>query len=261
MSFARTRMGLIAAVLALVLVGGALVVGHELHSHRIGSAAPRAGTESPAPDTARLHGLPRQERLTVDEAVARLRAMRPVTAKTSAVLPPVAHSARQEPDLYAAVFTKQLLTQDYRSSREGFLAWVQSESVSSTEPSVVALTPPSLRDRLAVASVTDASEGQAPVPSAHAWAELGRHNATTTAYVRRVITPPTWTAAVANGRVSDPGVTAREVDADLTLQTHDGRKARTRTYSVALTMNLEGPPTRDGWGFVTAVIYRAVEVD
>jgi hypothetical protein len=30
---------------------------------------------------------------------------------------------------------------------------------------------------------------------------------------------------------------------------------------VALTMNVEGPPARDGYGFVTAVTYRVVEAD
>ena len=260
MSFTRTRLGLIVAVLAVALVVGTLVLGHRLRSHRTDAATSQAGTESPARGSARLP-LPRQERRTVDAAVARLRAMRPVTARTSSAHPPVAHSARHEPDLYAADFTSQLLTQNYRSSRAALLAWVQSESASSAEPSVVALTPPNLRDRLAVASVTDASDGQAPIPSAQTWAALSRHHAYTTASVRRVITPPTWTAAVANGRVSDPGATAREVDADLTLHIRAAGKARTQTYSVALTMNLEGPPNRDNWGFVTAVTYRAVGVD
>ena len=261
MSFARTRWGLFAVILAATLVVGTLVLGSRPDSHRTESAAQRAGTESSARVIARLHALPHQERLTVDAAVARLRAMRPVTARTSTTYPAVAHSARQEPDLYAAAFTKRLLTQDYRSGRGSLLAWVQSESVTSNEPSVVALTPPSLRDRLAVASVADASDGQAPIPSAQTWADVGHHHAYTTVAIRRVITPPTWTTAVANGNVSDPGVTAREVDADLTLHTRDAGKARTRTYSVALTMNLEGPPTRDSWGFVTAVTYRAEEAN
>ncbi|MGN6132355.1 MAG: hypothetical protein ACTHOK_18605 [Nocardioidaceae bacterium] len=181
--------------------------------------------------------------------------------KTSSLRPPIDHKARQQPDLYAAAFARQLLTQDYGSSRAGLLAWVQSESARCTEPSVVGLTPPSLRDKMAVASLIDDSDGPAPIPSQRQWTRLAQRGGHTTATVRRVITPPTWTAAVAAGKITDPGVTAREVDADVTLHTTHAGQPAVRTYSVALTMNLEGPPARDGYGLVTAVTYRVVEAD
>ena len=138
---------------------------------------------------------------------------------------------------------------------------MQSESARSTEPSVVGLTPPALRDKMAVASLVDDSDGPAPIPSQRQWTRLAQRGGHTTVTVRRVITPPTWTAAVAAGKLTDPGVTAREVDADVTLHTTHAGQAASRTYSVALTMNLEGPPARDGYGFVTAVTYRVVEAD
>ena len=123
---------------------------------------------------------------------------------------------------------------------------------------MVRLTPPDLRDKLAVASLVDASAGPAPIPSPQTWAALGDRHGYTTVRIRRVITPPTWTAAVAAGKISDPGVTAREVDAEVTLHTTEAGRPQTTTYSVALTMNLEGPPTRDDYGFVTAVTYNVV---
>ena len=70
-----------------------------------------------------------------------MRAQIPVTPSTSARYPAVSSQARQQPDLYAAAFTAQLLTEDYRTNRDQLLAWVQSESAQSTEPFVVGLTP------------------------------------------------------------------------------------------------------------------------
>lgn len=255
--------------LALLLVGGLVaggVLALMLRRHD-GDGRPMASHDAGAVSTSRAPAygerppVSRQQRVAVNAAVARLRAMEPVEARTSAQRPSIGKQARQQPDLYATAFAEQLLTQDFRASREAFLAWVQSESVPSNEPSVVGLTPPGLRDRLAVASLADASDGPAPIPSAQVWAVLGHRHGYTTAKVRRVITPPTWTSAVAAGEISDPGVTAREVDADVTLHTTEAGRAQTQTYSVALTMNLEGPPTRDDYGFVTAVTYRAVEGD
>lgn len=258
-----TRSKLVAAILTgTVGVGAALALTERLHSEDSSSTAshPTEAVATSRPHTsAGRQRLTRQEQRTVDDAVARLRAMQPVAAGTSSEHPPIENPARQQPDLYAAAFAEQLLTQDYRSSRDALLAWVQSESVPCNEPSVVGLTPAGVRDRLAVASLVDATGGPAPIPSSQTWAALGRRHGYTAVKIRRVITPPTWTSAVAAGKISDPGATAREVDADLTLHTVDAGRAQSQTYSVALTMNLEGPPTRDDYGFVTAVTYHAVE--
>src|SRR5699024_7953532 len=125
--------------------------------------------------------------------------------------------ARAQADLYAEAFTRRLLTQDYTGSRDALLAWVQAEAVKSREPLVVGLVPQALRGRLAVATVQDEINGPAPVPTRTRWAELGRRHGHTSVHIIGVSTPMAWTHAVAAGVVSDPGATARQVDAVLTV--------------------------------------------
>lgn len=161
-----------------------------------------------------------------------------------------------QPDLYAAEFVRRLLTQDFRTARPDLLAWVQAESAQSAEPLVVGLVPPELRDRLAAYSVTDTASSPAPVPTEQEWANLAATGATQTVQVDAVRIPLAWSNAVAAGRITDPGVTGREVAATVTR--HTGSSV-TR-WSVALTLNLEGPPTRATWGFVTTVTYRVVQI-
>ena len=168
--------------------------------------------------------------------------------------------ARLQPDLYAAAFVHELLTQDYRTSRDQLLAWVQSESAQSTEPLVVGLTPVELRDRMALSSVLNGINGFGPVPSQSGWAELARRQGHTTVQIQRVIEPVPWASAVAGGQITDPGVTARQVDADVTLHTTDRGKVTAEHYSVALVVNLEGPPVRAGYGFVAAITYNVAAV-
>jgi hypothetical protein len=184
-----------------------------------------------------------------------MRAEVPVAPATSAQYRAVSSQARQQPDLYAAAFTRELLTQDYRTSRDDLLAWVQSESAQSTEPLVVGLTPVGLRGRLALWSVQDDTGSPAIVPSRSAWAALAERRGYTTVQIQRVTEPVSWADAVAGGEITDPGVTAREVDAEVTLHTTDHGQATTTASSVALTIQLEGPPVRSGYGFVVAAIY------
>jgi len=162
----------------------------------------------------------------------------------------------QQPDLYAAAFARRLLTQDYQTPRADLLAWVQAESAQSTEPLVVGLVPSELRDRFAVYSVTDATSGPAPIPSEDDWRGLATRNAATTAVIDRVIEPQSWSNAVDAGRIQDPGVTARQVHATVTRSVGTD----TTTYSVEVTINLEGPPSRAGWGFVTLLTYTSIPV-
>jgi hypothetical protein len=239
------------------------LVNHQPEAVEGDTTTSSARSDHPAlrPSGAQQQPVSGQQRSAADAAIARLQALPSVAGNTSREHPPVDAEAREHPDLYAEAFTEHLLTQNYRSSRQSLLAWVQSESAQSDEPRVVGLTPPALRHKMAVASVQDASEGPSPVPSSAQWAALGDLDGYTTVRVQRVFTPPTWTAAVAAGKISDPGVTARGVDAEVTLHTVDNGVARRSVYSVALTMNLEGPPTRDGYGFVTAVTYHVVGGD
>jgi hypothetical protein len=249
----------------LVLLAGA-TVGVIVNRHSSPTSASRYVTEgsnptattTPSPSGAR--SLTSEQRSELQQSISRIRAVAPISAATSRQYPAVGAEAGQQPDLYAAAFVRQLLTQDYRTSRDQLLAWVQSESAQSTEPLVVGLTPVDLRARMAVASVQEGVNGLAPVPTAADWAKLTQRQGHTTVEIQRVTEPVSWASAVANGRITDPGVTARQVDAEVTLHITEHGGATTKRYSVALVVNLEGPPVRDGYGFVTAITYNVAVV-
>lgn len=246
-----TVLGLLAVVVVAVIVtghGAPTSAGHVA----VNGSSPTAAT---IPPTSGPGSLVAEQQSELEQSIKRMRAVPPVQPATSGHYAAVSAEARQQPDLYAAAFVRQLLTQDYRADREQLLAWVQSESAQSTDPLVVALTPVDLRGRMAVASVQDGVNGPAPVPSQSDWANLAGRQGHTTVQIQRVIEPVPWASAVANGQITDPGVTARQVDADVTLQTTDQGKATAVHYSVALVVNLEGPPVRGGYGFVTAITY------
>lgn len=202
-----------------------------------------------------------EQQRELEQSINRMRAVAAVQPATTAQYPAVSGQARQQPDLYAAAFAGELLTQDYRtSSRDELLAWVQSESAQSTDPLVVGLTPAGLRPKMAVASVQDGVNGLAPVPSQGNWAKLADRQGHTSVQIQHVSEPVSWASAVANAQITDPGVTARQVDAEVTLQTTDQGKPTLQRFSVSLVINLEGPPVRDGYGFVAAIIYNAAAV-
>jgi hypothetical protein len=191
-----------------------------------------------------------------DAEIARLRAAPAVSPADAGDR--ISGETATQPDLYAAEFVRRLLTQDYQKPRAEHLAWVQSEAASTTEPLVVGLVPAELRNRLAVFSVTTGDGATAPIPSATEWEVLGQQHGFTTVTIGRVTEPLAWTNAVASGRITDPGISGREVAATTTRHTHDARGDHTTKFSVAMRLNLEGPPTRDTWGFVTAVTYTAI---
>lgn len=147
----------------------------------------------------------------------RLRAMVPVTPAPGSAK--ISGESTKQPDLYAAEYVRRLLTQDFGLSRQAHLSWVQGESATTTEPLVVGLVPPELRDRLAVWSVSDDAFGPTAVPSLTEWAALASQQAHTTAVIERVLEPLPWVQAVAAGQMSDPGLTAREVTAAVTRHT------------------------------------------
>jgi hypothetical protein len=187
--------------------------------------------------------------------VARLRAAPEARAK-EAVTEPIDAESRSHPDLYAAEFARRLLTQDYRASREDLLGWVQAESALTSDPLVVGLVPKELRDKLAVFTVTDSVDGPAPVPPAAEWDRLAAAGAFATARVQRVTEPLAWTNAVEAGRITDPGLTARVVSAEVSLHV----PGRVEVFSVELSLEFAGPPVRDHWGFVGAVGYTSMPV-
>ena len=226
----------------------------------------------PVGEGSRVTGMPAQQpsgsgsltsaqQRDLEPSINRMRALAAVEPATSPQYPAVSGQARQQPYLYAAAFAGELLTQDYRTSgRQELLAWVQSESAQSTDPLVVGLTPAGLRSRMAVASVQDGVNGLAPVPSQSDWANLAGRQGHTSVQVQHVSEPVSCASAVANAQITDPGVTARQVDADVTLQTTDQGKTTLQRFSVSLVVNLEGPPVRDGYGFVAAITYNVAAI-
>ena len=227
-----------------------------------GPAAKPGGSSQPSQvrDDARAVDpqLPPEQARAVADEVDRLRNSAPVTPRISSRHNRILGEASLQPDLYAAAFVKELLTQNYLTPREDLLGWVQAESAATTEPTVAGLIPPELRPKWAVFSV---SEGPtAPVPTIADWTSLGLRQGRTTVEIQRVLEPVPWSTAVAAGEISDPGVTAREVTALVTLHTTEAGIERTVVTSIALTLNLEGPPARSTWGFVGAVTYDAVLV-
>jgi len=142
------------------------------------------------------------------------------------------------------------------------LAWAQFERSDSSEPLVVGLVPTELRSRYAVWSLTNSNDGQpTPVPSESDWAQLGQREAYTTVRIVRVITPVNWAAALADGDLTDPGIAARDVEADVTTHWLEGKQPKSATASVTIGLNLEGPPSREGYGFVNAPTFESVPVN
>ena len=245
---------IIAAMLVVGVVGVVLSRGKPPTARSASPAAPAPGSPSLAAPPPAPAPAPRADPVVSD--IDRLRAVSqdlPGTPERR-----ITGDVTQQPDLYAAEFVRRLLTQNYRASRDEHVAWVQGESAQTTEPLVVGLVPKELRGRLAVFSVTDSAVQAAPIPNANQWAALGVQNAYTTVRVQRVEEPMAWSTAVSSGRISDPGVTGREVSAAVTLHYEKQGRPVTTTSSVAMTLNLEGPPTRNSWGFVTAVTYSSL---
>ena len=245
-------------VAGLVLIS-AVVLRHS--SSRTGTPVVRPTSATPTAALSASPTLNASQSAGVASDLQLLAAMAPVSAATSTSYPALAGPTIAQPDLFAHAFAVRLLTQNYQQPRADLVSWVQAESASSTEPVVVGLVPENLRPKLAVYSLTESSDGSAvPIPSPIVWASLKHRHVYTTVSVQKVIEPLKWSDAVAEGELTDPGITEREVDAIVTTHWLQGKAHRTSTQSVALTMNLEGPPVRSGYGFVTAVLYNTVKV-
>ncbi|WP_147068293.1 hypothetical protein [Terrabacter aerolatus] len=262
MRWRALRPFVVVAVIALLLT--ASVVGVVL-SRRQGPAS-QAARRPATTDSAgmQLNSPTAQPGTTAREAdpvaadIERLRAVSWVSPPTREAR--IAGEVTQQPDLYAAEFVRRLLVQDYRRPRAEHLAWVQAESAQTSEPLVVGMVPKELRSRLAVYSVTEAA-GQTPaVPGAKEWDALALQDAYTSVHIEHVEEPMAWSTAVSSGRIGDPGVTGREVSATVTLHYLKAGRPATTTSSVAMALNLEGPPSRSAWGFVTAVTYSSLPV-
>lgn len=250
----QRRPWVIVAIVVCALSAAGLALGvssmgqpHPTDAAAARPTAPPAATGSPVPPT------------VLDGPLARASAMPSVSPRKGPS--DITAEALSQPDLFARAFVTRLLTQDYRRPRHELLAWVQSHSAQSAEPLVVGLIPPGLRTKWSVFSVSDTGSGPAPIPTAPEWERLGHDGAGTTVQVQSVTQPYAWTSAVAAGRITDPGVTGRQVTARVTLHGVAGGKAYTTVTSVSLSFNLEGPPTLGQWGFVTLAAYTVVPVE
>lgn len=260
----RARVAWVAGLILVVLAVISLSVAVAIHFSASGPRAVSPGPSRPQPSAPAA--LARQPELpstsagssqAAAEEVTRLESSVGVAPATSPQHPRITGQHALQPDLFARAFTQELLTQDYRTPRADLLAWVQAESAKTMEPSVIGQVPLALRDKWAVFSLTE-DQPTAAIPNAAEWAAYSKQQGHTTVQIQRVMEPVAWSTAVLSGHVIDPGVTAREVDALVTLHTSENGTAHTLVSSVALTMNLEGPPSGATWGFVTAVTYDAV---
>jgi hypothetical protein len=122
------------ALVVLPLVAVAVLAGGYASptSTRQSAAQGSSPSTTTAPSLSEARSLTSEQQADLQQSLTRMRDETPVTPATSALYPAVTSEARQQPDLYAAAFTRQLLTQDYRTNRDQLLAWVQSESAPST---------------------------------------------------------------------------------------------------------------------------------
>lgn len=251
-----------AAISALLMVGAGIAVITLRQGPPPTSAAHQASTANASAATRSASPVRSQAPPSATDPVAQditlLRTVSPVAASSREAL--IGGDAASQPDLYAAEFVRRLLTEDFRKPRAEHLAWVQAESAQTSEPLVVGLVPRDLRDRLAVYSVTEASGQEPAVPSAKSWASLAVQQAYTTVHIDHVEEPMAWSTAVSSGRISDPGITGREVSATVTLHYLKAGRPVSSTSSIDMTLNLEGPPTRSSWAFVTAVTYSSLSL-
>jgi hypothetical protein len=141
------------------------------------------------------------------------------------------------------------------------VAWVQSETVPTSEPVVVGLVPDELRPKLGVWTVTDSTDDTAPpIPTEADWRAWAARSGNTSVEIVRVTEPAAWADAASAGRITDPGVTARDVDAVVTTRWQEHGKTVTAKHSVFLSLTLEGPPTRAEYSYVNTVTYRSVPI-
>lgn len=256
----RHRLVLImVAVLAILagFVGACVLVLHNSAKHRVAPPVPTQSAVAAEPAAPGLAPPPASGAAsTLGSDLARLNTTPDVNASASSAYPAIGDALRLQPDLYASAFATELLTQDYRTDREALLAWVQFESTPCNEPLVIGLVPPTLRPKLAVFTVSDTTDGsEPPIPSAADWAIWRAHAGRTTAKVTHVTEPATWADAVAAGRITDPGVAARDVDAIVTTQWTEAGHVRTAKRMVTVGLTLEQRPDGRGYGFVNVATY------
>lgn len=250
----------VTCVLVLVIGSVALLALRQPDHHH---GVPRSPANENRPASTQPSGQPSSDSdpSALDRDLASLRDMPAISPAISAQYPAVADAARGQADLYARAFVTTLFTQDYRSERAGLLAWVQSEAVATREPLVVGLVPVALQSKLGAWSLTESSDGSpTPIPDDQEWRAWGLRHGVASIEILRVTEPASWAAAVADGRITDPGVTARDVDGLVTTTWLDRGRVQTAKRSIFLSLTLEGPPSLTHFGYVNIVAYRTTPV-
>ena len=120
----KWAVGAMVLVLLALIVGAVIVTGHGAPTSvghlTVKGPIPRSAT---TPSPSGRGSLAAEQKSELEQSINRIRAVHPVGPAASARYAAVSAEARQQPDLYAAAFVSQLLTQDYRTDREQLLAW------------------------------------------------------------------------------------------------------------------------------------------
>jgi hypothetical protein len=249
----------IAGVLALAVLVAFAVLGLVLPSrHGAGHQGPPAAQTAGTGSDPRADG-PGYNVLSAEER-ARLAAAPDVAPATTTLLPPIPAADRVQPDLYARAFLTALFTHPYVGvTRDQMLAWVQAQQASS--PFISGGTP-SVLNRLLVESASDpawSNGGFAALPDEAGWAQAVAGRAHVRIDRLTCVLPLDWETAISSGDITDPGLTARLVSADMTMTWTDGGRPKTQRFSVALTLLLEGPPTARRYGVVVIAATNVVQ--
>ena len=244
----KVIVGVIASALLVcfAVFGAALPGGHK--SGRNPSGPTRAAGSGP---TGIPSGANSGYNVLSPRELSMLAAAPDVAPATTPLLPPIPPSDRTQPDLYARAFVTGLFIHPYTGvTRAQMLAWVQTQQALS--PFITGGTSVEL-NRLLVESASDpawSNHGVAALPDDSGWAQAvaGR----TSVHIDRLtcLTPPDWETAISDGDITDPGLTARLVSADMTMTWNDSGMRKTQKFSTVLTMLLEGPPTASQYGVV-----------
>jgi hypothetical protein len=254
--FAAHKGKVIAAVAACCLLITLAVLGIVLPADRGSShtARPPSSSTSPVAD-----GQQRGSNVLSASERAQLDAAPQVTPGTSRRLPAIPADHRTQPDLYARAFFAALFVHTYTDvNRADMLAWVQAQQAAT--PFLTRVTPSEM-NRLLVESATDpewSNHGFAAIPDPGKWAAAAAGQLSVRIDRLVSIIPPSWEQAISRGAVTDPGLTERMVSGDMTMTMTTGGHPETQHVSVALTLLLEGPPTRGQYGAVVIADTNAV---
>jgi hypothetical protein len=219
----RRRLVVLGAVLALVL-GCLIVLLVAGDDHRPPVAKRMRGTSTaPAASTTR----PRSAVVT-----AALPSPPPTRAPFVRLMP------RTSADVYAAAVAEALWNIDYAATdRAAVLAFWKGQLATTLPAGAPSGTTLAQAQDAAMSTLSEY------LPSAAMWATLARDHTVSSFTVTGVSEPPSWVAAVADGEIADPGLTARTVVGVQKLSYAADGATRTTAQTQQLTVAMLCPPT------------------